>query len=60
MGSVQHSMFPNAAAMVDPVELDEQREEAVKQAVEQQETLGRLSDQIQPLVQDAFKAAGPR
>ena len=33
--------------------------EALIKAVEQQEVLDRLSDQIQPLVLDAFKAAGP-
>jgi len=33
--------------------------EALIKAVEQQETLDRLSDQIQPLVLDAFKSAGP-
>lgn len=33
--------------------------EALIKAVEQQETLDRLSDQIQPLVRDAFKSAGP-
>ena len=33
--------------------------EALIKAVEQQEALDRLSDQIQPLVRDAFKSAGP-
>ena len=33
--------------------------EALIKAVDQQETLDRLSEQIQPLVQDAFKSAGP-
>src|SRR5690349_22174967 len=33
--------------------------EALIKVVEQQEILDRLSDQIQPLVQDAFKSAGP-
>src|ERR1044071_935985 len=33
--------------------------EALIKAVEQQETLDRLSDQIQPLVRDAFESAGP-
>src|ERR1043165_4966818 len=32
--------------------------EALIKAVEQQEVLDRLSDQIQPLVLDAFKSAG--
>ena len=32
---------------------------ALIKAVEQQQTLDRLSDQIQPLVQNAFKSAGP-
>ena len=34
--------------------------EALIKAVEQQEALDRLSRQVQPLVRDAFKAAGPR
>ena len=33
--------------------------EALIKAVDQQEVLDRLSDQIQPLVRDAFKSAGP-
>jgi nitrite reductase/ring-hydroxylating ferredoxin subunit/uncharacterized membrane protein len=33
--------------------------EALIKVVEQQEALGQLSDQIQPLVQNAFKSAGP-
>ena len=33
--------------------------EALIKAVEQQEALDRISDQIQPLVRDAFKSAGP-
>ena len=33
--------------------------EALVKAVDQQEVLDRLSDQIQPLVRDAFKSAGP-
>ena len=33
--------------------------EALIRAVEQQQTLDRLGDQIQPLVQNAFKSAGP-
>ncbi len=33
--------------------------EALMKAVDQQETLDRLSDQLQPLVKDAFKSAGP-
>src|SRR5689334_20792402 len=33
--------------------------EALIKAVEQQETLDQLSEQLQPLVLDAFKAAGP-
>ena len=33
--------------------------EALIKVVDQQETLDRLSDQIQPLVRDAFKSAGP-
>jgi nitrite reductase/ring-hydroxylating ferredoxin subunit/uncharacterized membrane protein len=33
--------------------------EALINAVEQQEALNRLSDQIQPFVRDAFKSAGP-
>lgn len=33
--------------------------EALIKAVEQQQTLDQLSDQIQPLVQNAFKSAGP-
>ncbi len=33
--------------------------EALMKAVDQQEALDRLSDQIQPLVRDAFKSAGP-
>ena len=33
--------------------------EALIKAVEQQQVLDRLSDQIQPLVLDAFKSAGP-
>ena len=33
--------------------------EALVKVVDQQEALGRLSDQIQPLVRDAFKSAGP-
>ena len=33
--------------------------EALMKAVDQQETLDRLSAQIQPLVRDAFKSAGP-
>jgi len=33
--------------------------EALIKAVEQQETLDRLSEQIQPLVRDSFKSAGP-
>jgi len=33
--------------------------EALIKAVEQQEALDRLSRQVQPLVRDAFKAAGP-
>ena len=33
--------------------------EALIKAVEQQETLERLSEQIQPLIRDSFKAAGP-
>jgi nitrite reductase/ring-hydroxylating ferredoxin subunit/uncharacterized membrane protein len=33
--------------------------EALIKAVDQQETLDRLSGQIQPLVRDAFKSAGP-
>ena len=33
--------------------------EALIKAVEQQEVLDRLSDQIQPLVRDTFKSAGP-
>ena len=33
--------------------------EALIKAVEQQEALDQLSDQIQPLVRDAFKSAGP-
>ena len=33
--------------------------EALIKAVSQQETLDRLSDQIQPLVRDAFQSAGP-
>lgn len=33
--------------------------EALIKAVEQQETLDRLGNQLQPLVQDAFKSAGP-
>lgn len=33
--------------------------EALVKVVEQQEALDRLSDQIQPLVRDAFKSAGP-
>jgi nitrite reductase/ring-hydroxylating ferredoxin subunit/uncharacterized membrane protein len=33
--------------------------EALIKAVDQQETLDRLSNQIQPLVRDAFKSAGP-
>src|SRR5689334_17793065 len=33
--------------------------EALIKVVEQQEILDRLSDQIQPLVQNAFKSAGP-
>jgi nitrite reductase/ring-hydroxylating ferredoxin subunit/uncharacterized membrane protein len=33
--------------------------EALIKVVEQQEALDQLSDQIQPLVQNAFKAAGP-
>ena len=33
--------------------------EALIKAVEQQQTLDRISDQLQPLVQDAFKSAGP-
>lgn len=33
--------------------------EALIRAVEQQETLDRLSDQIQPLIRDAFSSAGP-
>ena len=33
--------------------------EALIKAVDQQETLDRLSEQIQPLVQDVFKSAGP-
>ena len=33
--------------------------EALVKVVEQQEVLDRLSDQIQPLVHDSFKAAGP-
>src|SRR5690349_15462740 len=33
--------------------------EALIKAVERQEALDRLSDQIQPLVRDAFKSAGP-
>ncbi len=33
--------------------------EALMKAVDQQEALDRLSDQIQPLVRDAFNSAGP-
>lgn len=33
--------------------------EALMKAVDQQQTLDRLSNQIQPLVRDAFKSAGP-
>ena len=33
--------------------------EALMKAVDQQEALERLSEQIQPLVRDAFKSAGP-
>ena len=33
--------------------------EALMKVVDQQEALDRLSDQIQPLVRDAFNAAGP-
>ena len=33
--------------------------EALVKIVDQQESLDRLSDQIQPLVRDAFKSAGP-
>ena len=33
--------------------------EALIKVVEQQESLDRVSDQIQPLVRDAFKSAGP-
>ena len=33
--------------------------EALIKAVDQQEALDRLSDQVQPLVRDAFKSAGP-
>lgn len=33
--------------------------EALVRVVDQQEALDRLSDQIQPLVRDAFKSAGP-
>ena len=33
--------------------------EALVKAVDRQEALDRLSDQIQPLVKDAFKSAGP-
>ena len=33
--------------------------EALIKAVEQQETLERLSEQIQPLIRDSFAAAGP-
>jgi len=33
--------------------------EALMKAVDQQEALDRLSDQVQPLVRDAFESAGP-
>src|SRR5215813_7466750 len=33
--------------------------EALMKAVDQQEALDRLSDQVQPLVRDAFNSAGP-
>ena len=33
--------------------------EALIKVVEQQESLDRLSDQIQPLIRDSFKSAGP-
>ena len=33
--------------------------EALIKVVDQQETLDRLSDQVQPLIKDAFKSAGP-
>ena len=33
--------------------------EALMKVVDQQEALDRLSDQVQPLVQNAFKSAGP-
>ena len=33
--------------------------EALIKAVEQQKALDRISDQIQPLVRDAFQSAGP-